>query len=147
MFLSGSLNHHPCMSDSVTSTSHVLYYFRRNFRYRIISFIKISVFLKDKNNIITISKILTIIIHELVSQCFHFVWVKIQMGFPGGASGKEPTCQCRRLGRCGFDLWLGRSPRDRKGYPLQYSGLENSVDCIVHGVTKSQTRLSNFHFF
>ena len=33
-----------------------------------------------------------------------------------------------------------------KSYPLQYSGLENSKDCIVHGVTKRQTRLSNFHF-
>ena len=37
-------------------------------------------------------------------------------------------------------------PLERKGYPLQYSGLENSMDCIVHGVAKSQTRLSNFHF-
>ena len=34
-----------------------------------------------------------------------------------------------------------------KGYPLQYSGLENSMDCVVHGVTKSQTRLSDFHFY
>ena len=33
-----------------------------------------------------------------------------------------------------------------KAYPLQYSGLENSIDCIVHGVTKTQTRLSDFHF-
>ena len=33
-----------------------------------------------------------------------------------------------------------------KGYPHQYSGLENSMDSIVHGVTKSQTGLSNFHF-
>ena len=41
---------------------------------------------------------------------------------------------------------LGRSPGEGKGYPLQYSGLENSMDCIVHGVTKSQTQLSNFHF-
>ena len=41
---------------------------------------------------------------------------------------------------------LGRSPGERKGYPLQYSGLENSIDCIVHGAAKSQTRLSNFHF-
>ena len=32
-----------------------------------------------------------------------------------------------------------------KGYPLQYSGLENSMDCIVHGVAKSQTQLSDFH--
>ena len=37
-------------------------------------------------------------------------------------------------------------PGEGKGYPLQYSGLENSMDCIVHGVTKSRTRLSDFHF-
>ena len=42
-------------------------------------------------------------------------------------------------------LGLGRSPREGKGYPLQYSGLENSMGSIVHGVTKSQTRLSSFH--
>ena len=47
--------------------------------------------------------------------------------------------QCRRPG-------LGRSPRERKGYPLQYSGLENSMDCTAHGITKSQTQLSDFHY-
>ena len=41
---------------------------------------------------------------------------------------------------------LGRSPGEGKGYPFQYSGLENSMDCIVHGVAKGQTQLSNFHF-
>ena len=42
---------------------------------------------------------------------------------------------------------LGRSPGEGKSYPLQYSGLENSMDCIVHGIAKSQTRLSShFHF-
>ena len=42
--------------------------------------------------------------------------------------------------------WVGkRSPGERKGYPLQDSGLENSMDCIVHGVAKSQTQLSSFH--
>ena len=40
---------------------------------------------------------------------------------------------------------LVRSPGEGKGYPLQYSGLENSMDCIVPGVTKSRTRLSDFH--
>ena len=40
---------------------------------------------------------------------------------------------------------LGRSPGGGKGYPLQYSGLENSVNCIVHGVTKSQTQRSDFY--
>ena len=38
------------------------------------------------------------------------------------------------------------SPGEGKGYPLQYSGLENSMDCTVHGVTKSQKQLSEFHF-
>ena len=42
---------------------------------------------------------------------------------------------------------LGRSPGEGKGYPLQYSDLENSMDCIVLGVAKSQTRLSDFHFY
>ena len=41
---------------------------------------------------------------------------------------------------------LGRSPGEGKGYPLHYSGLENSMDCIVHGVAKTQTQLSDFHF-
>ena len=41
---------------------------------------------------------------------------------------------------------LGRSRGEGKGYPLQYSGLENSMGCMVHGVTKNQTRQSDFHF-
>ena len=40
---------------------------------------------------------------------------------------------------------LRRSPGEGKGYPLQYSGLENSMDCIAHGVSKNWTRLSDFH--
>ena len=65
------------------------------------------------------------------------------LGFPGGSAGKEFTCD---EGDLGSIPKLGRSPRERKGYPLQYSGLENSMDCIVHGVTKSWTQLSDFHF-
>ena len=46
-----------------------------------------------------------------------------------------------------FDPWLGKIPwRFLEGYPLQYSGLENSTDCIVHGVAKSQKQLNDFHF-
>ena len=41
---------------------------------------------------------------------------------------------------------FGRYPREGKGYPLQYSGMENSMDYIVHGLTKSRTQLNNFHF-
>ena len=49
-------------------------------------------------------------------------------------------------GNLGSIPGLGRSPGEGKRYPLQCSGLENSLDCIVHGVAKSPTRLSNFHF-
>jgi len=51
------------------------------------------------------------------------------------------------LGDLGSIPRLGRSPGEGNSYLLQYSGLENSMDCIVHGVAKSWTRLSNFHFF
>ena len=64
-------------------------------------------------------------------------------GLPGGSDGKGSDCNAGDLGSI---PGLGRSPGEGKGYPLQYSGLENSMDWIVHGVTKSQTRLSNFHF-
>ena len=56
--------------------------------------------------------------------------------FTCGSAGKESACYVRDLGSI---PGLGRSPGDGEGYPLQASGLENSMDCIVHGVTKSQT--------
>ena len=49
------------------------------------------------------------------------------------------------MGDLGLTPGLGRSPGKGKGYLLQYSGLENSIDSIVHGVTKSWARLSDFH--
>ena len=63
--------------------------------------------------------------------------------FPDGSVGKESTCYA---GDRSLIPGLGRSPGEEIGYPLQYSGLENPMDCIVHWVTKSQTRLSNFDF-
>ena len=65
------------------------------------------------------------------------------LGFPCGSAGKESACNAGDLGSV---LGLERSPGEGKGYPLQYSALENSMDCIVHGVTKSQTQLLDFHF-
>ena len=67
------------------------------------------------------------------------------MGFPGGSEGKESACNA-------VDLVVvpvvGRPPGEGNGYPFQYSCLENSMDrgawwVTVHGVAKSQTRLSN----
>ena len=56
------------------------------------------------------------------------------VGFPCGSAGKESAC---------IDLdsipGLGRSPGEGKVYPLEYSGLEISMDCVVHGVAKSRT--------
>ena len=66
------------------------------------------------------------------------------MGFPDGSDGKESACDARNLGSI---LGSGRSRGDGNGYPLQYSGLENSMDCIVYGVAKSWTGLSDFHYY
>ena len=63
--------------------------------------------------------------------------------FPCDSAGKESACNAGDLGSI---PGLGRSPGEGKGYPLQYSDLENSMNCIVHGVTKSRIQLSDFHF-
>ena len=56
------------------------------------------------------------------------------LGFLGGSAGKESVCNAGDLGSI---PGLGGSPGEEKGYQLQYSGLENSMDCIVHGVMGS----------
>ena len=66
------------------------------------------------------------------------VYINTHMTFPGGSVVKESTCQCRRHG---FDPWLGRSPGEENGNPLQYSCLGNSMDreawqATVHGSSK-----------
>ena len=68
--------------------------------------------------------------------------LKYVRGFPGGSAGKESAFNA---GDLALIPGLGRSPGEGKGYPLQYSGLEKSMDCMVPAVTKSWTQLSNFH--
>ena len=68
------------------------------------------------------------------------------MGFPGGTSRKEPTCQCRRVKRCRFNPWVGRSPGRGRGIPVHHACLENPVDrgawqATVHSVIQSWTWL------
>ena len=58
------------------------------------------------------------------------------LGFPGGSAGKESI---HNAGDLGLIPGLGRSPGEGKGYPLQHSGLENPMDCAVHGVAESDT--------
>ena len=67
----------------------------------------------------------------------------MSQGFPGGSAGKESVCI---VGNLDSIPGLGRSPGEGTSYLLQYSGLENSMDCVVHGVTKSCIQLSDFHF-
>ena len=61
------------------------------------------------------------------------------MGFANSSVGKESACNAG-------DLFWFLGWEEGIGYPLQYSGLENSMDCIVRGVAKSQTQLNNFHY-
>ena len=63
----------------------------------------------------------------------------ISPDFPCGSAGKESTCNAGDLGSI-----PGLSPGEGKGYPLQYSGLKNSMEYLVHEVEKSQTQLSDF---
>ena len=88
----------------------------------------------------------------LLSSCNKCLWiyhpkqnllVYLYKGFPVCSAGKESACNA---GDPGSISGLGRSPGEGNGYPLQYSGLENSMDCVVHGVAKSRTGRINFHF-
>ena len=63
------------------------------------------------------------------------------LSFSGRSVGKESACNA---GDPGLIPGLGRSTGEGEEYPLQYSGLENSMDCVVHGVAESQTLLSAF---
>ena len=62
--------------------------------------------------------------------------IPVFLGFPCSSAGTESACN---VGDLGSIPGLGRSPGEGQGYPLQYSGLENSMDCIAHGVAKSRT--------
>ena len=68
---------------------------------------------------------------------------QIFLGFPDGLAGKESACN---VGDLGLIPGLRKSPGEGKGYLPWYSGMENSMNCIVHGVAKCGTQLSNFHF-
>ena len=80
---------------------------------------------------------------------YHLTWVCLPSDFPGGSDGKASAYN---VGDLGSILGLGRSPGEGNGNPLWYPCLENPIDggawwAMVRGVTKSQTRLSDFTFF
>ena len=67
----------------------------------------------------------------------------VSKGLLDSSVGKESACN---VGDLGLILGLGWSPGVGKGYPLQYSDLENSMDCMVHGVTKSWVDWATYTF-
>ena len=73
----------------------------------------------------------------------YLLQIEFWEGLPCGSACKESACNA---GDLGLIPGLGRSPGEGKGYPLRYSGLENSMDYTVHGVTKSWTQRSDFRF-
>ena len=75
----------------------------------------------------------------------HDLTILILMWFPGGSAGKESTSNAGDLGSIPE---LGRSPGEGNSYSFQYSDLENSMDCVVHGgrLPFHGTWLSHFHF-
>ena len=79
----------------------------------------------------------------MFQKLFIFMTLKFFLGFLCGSAGKESACN---VGDLGLIPGLGRSSGEGKGYLLQYSDLENAMDSIVLGVTKSRTPLSDFHF-
>ena len=66
------------------------------------------------------------------------------MSFPDDSAGKESACNAGDLASIPR---FRRASEEGNSYPLQYSGLVNSMDSVVHGVTKGQTRMRDFHFF
>ena len=95
---------------------------------------------------VDIPQISYVLILYLLSECSQsdlWFWLT-PMYFPCGSAGVESACN---VGDLGSILGLGRSLGEGKGYPLQHSGLENSMNCIVRGVAKSWTRLSDFYIY
>ena len=72
----------------------------------------------------------------------HSKYTNLYLLIPSNSAGKEYACN---IWDSSSILGLGRSPGEGNSYPLQYSGLENSMDSIVHGVMKSWRQLSDFH--
>ena len=79
----------------------------------------------------------------IIFQHTFYLYALKKICFSCGSGGKESTCNA---GNLGLIPGLGRSPGEGKGCPLQYSGLESSMDCIFYGVAKIQTQLCDFHF-
>ena len=98
---------------------------------------------KEGKNLFSSFQVYVLLGKRLTSGLLKVLLQWLEMGFPGSSAGKESACN---VGDLGSIPGSGISLREGKGYPLQYSSLENSMDCIVHGVAKSRTWLNDFLF-
>ena len=114
-----------------------------SFRYKTSSLLKSQIYLAFKSQRVFLLSVLSFPIPTAIPWRRGRLPTPVFLGFPGGSAGKESTCKAGDLGSI---PGLGRSPGEGKGYPLQYSGLENSMDCAVHVVAKSRKQASDFHF-
>ena len=97
--------------------------------------------LKGKSSLESFLAIMFTKYHSLLNQSNLFLVLSVLLGFPGSSAHKESACNAG-----GLIPGLGRSAGEGIGYPLQCSGLENSMGHTVYRVSKSRTRLTNFHF-
>ena len=111
--------------------------------YKIQSFILTCLYGKNQSTRFVIELIMASLVAQLVRPRFDswvrkIPWRRDRLPTPVflGSSGEKSFC---KAGDLALIPGLGRSPGEGKSYPLQYSGPENSMECIVHGVTKSQT--------
>ena len=82
------------------------------------------------------------VLYSRDSLFIHSKYISLYLLIPSNSAGKESACNA---GDFSSIPGLGRSPGEGNSYPLQYSGRENSTECIVHGVMKSWRQLSDFH--
>ena len=85
----------------------------------------------------------SLFVNKVFGDVIKLTWGHRRLGSPDSSVGKQFSCNARNPSSI---PGLGRSPGEGKGYPLQFSGLKNSMGCMVHGVAKSRTWLSDFHF-
>ena len=134
MYLSPNFNQHTNFATVIShlfkEAQHTGYYWNLILSYSSASLPKGSHY--TENNMYTSQP------HVLIFIAYVYIkWLSC------GSTGKESACKAGDLGSI---PGLGRCPGEGKGYPLQHSGLENSMDSIIYGVTKSWTGPSDFHF-
>ena len=145
MLLAVSFLYILCQTKKFYSITNLLRIFIKNECWILSGFLHQLIWSYDFSFFSTLMWLITLINFKMLTKtCISGI-----KGFLGGTSGKEPACQCRRCKRHGFSPWVGKIPWGGHGNPLQYSCLENPLDrgawrATVHGVAKSQTRLSDW---